>query len=281
MNKIILAKNRKVEFPRRVKLTEPDTLNNYTYDLEFDPGLVTEAGTNLDANLVNLLQKNTFIDLKCNHITPISINTNLEVEIDGLNEFTVFQGLKLILVLEETSNFNLPIQLKILDNSEEVGIYPVKIYNEGTLKTVDNLAKGVYQLIYINDSFILISAGSSAGSAKALTTKNSLYSGTFNLETPRQGMIYNIGSLNMQNYGMTGIEIRRTMNGALGPKLLDLCIPTILFKNGYEAILKDPNSTYATCTIKITIDGGANLQVISAFEFQGIQAAVTSIYQVI
>ena len=57
MNKLILAKNRKVEFPKRIKLTEPDTLNNYTYDLEFDPGLITEPGTNIDANLINLLQK--------------------------------------------------------------------------------------------------------------------------------------------------------------------------------------------------------------------------------
>ena len=280
MNKIILAKNRKVEFPRRVKLTEPDTLNNYTYDLEFDPGLVTEAGTNLDANLVNLLKKNTFIDLKCNHITPTSVNTNLEVEIEGLNEFAVFQGLKLILVLEEASNFNLPLQLKLLDADDEVGIHPVKVYNEGTLKTVDNLAKGVYQLMYINDSFILISTGSS-GSAKALTTKNSLYSGIFNFDATRPGPIYDLGSLNMQNFGMTGIEIKKMMNGVPGAKLLDLCIPTILFKNGYEVTLKDPNFSYASCTLKITINGGANIQIISSMEFQSIQTAVTSIYQVI
>ena len=90
MNKIILAKNRKVEFPRRIKLTEPDTLNNYTYDLEFDPGLVTEAGTNLDANLVNLLQKNSLIDLKCNVVAETAVNSNLEIEIEGINEFVIF-----------------------------------------------------------------------------------------------------------------------------------------------------------------------------------------------
>mgnify|MGYP003564525241 FL=1 len=60
MNKIILAKNRKVEFPKRIKLVEPDTLNNYIYDLEFEPGLITESGTNIDADLVNLLQKNSY-----------------------------------------------------------------------------------------------------------------------------------------------------------------------------------------------------------------------------
>ena len=54
MNRLILAKNRKIEFPKSIKLTEQDTLNNYTYDLEFDPGLITELVTNIDADLVNL-----------------------------------------------------------------------------------------------------------------------------------------------------------------------------------------------------------------------------------
>ena len=165
MNKIILAKNRKVEFPRRIKLTEPDTLNNYTYDLEFDPGLITEPGTNIDADLVNLLQKNSFIDVKCNSVSETEINSNLESELEGITEFIVFQGMKIILVLETESSFNKPIQLKFTDNDDETTEIPVKIYNNGLLENVSNLPVGIYQMIYISNSFILISDTSSGGTS--------------------------------------------------------------------------------------------------------------------
>ena len=160
MNKLILAKNRKVEFPRRIKLTEPDTLNNYTYDLEFDPGLITEPGTNIDADLINLLQKNTILDLKCEAVETTEVNSNLEIEIEGINEFSVFQGMKIILLMNTDSSSGKPLQLKFTDNNEENGIYPVKIYNNGTLETLNNMPKGIYQFIFIDDSFILISSGS-------------------------------------------------------------------------------------------------------------------------
>ena len=165
MNKIILAKNRKVEFPKRVKLTEPDTLNNYTYDLEFDPGLITEPGTNIDADLVNLLQKNSFIDVKCNTVSETEINSNLEAELEGITEFTVFQGMKIILVLETASSFNKPIQLKFKDAEDETTEISVKIYNNESLENISNLPVGIYQMIYINSSFILISDTSSGGSS--------------------------------------------------------------------------------------------------------------------
>ena len=167
MNKIILAKNRKVEFPRRIKLTEPDTLNNYTYDLEFDPGLVTEAGTNLDANLVNLLQKNSLIDLKCNVVAETAVNSNLEIEIEGINEFVIFQGLKLILLLERNCEFNKPVQLKLTDHEDLVGEYAVKSYNNGTLEAVNSLKAGIYQLIYVNNNFILLSGNSSSNNSSS------------------------------------------------------------------------------------------------------------------
>ena len=160
MNKLILAKNRKVEFPRRIKLTEPDTLNNYTYDFEFDPGLITEPGTNIDADLINLLQKNTILDLKCEAAETTEVNSNLEIEIEGINEFSVFQGMKIILLMNTDSSSGKPLQLKFTDNNEENGIYPVKIYNNGTLETLNNMPKGIYQFIFIDDSFILISSGS-------------------------------------------------------------------------------------------------------------------------
>ena len=160
MNKLILAKNRKVEFPRRIKLTEPDTLNNYTYDLEFDPGLITEPGTNIDADLINLLQKNTILDLKCEAAETTEVNSNLEIEIEGINEFSVFQGMKIILLMNTDSSSGKPLQLKFTDNNVENGIYPVKIYNNGTLETLNNMPKGIYQFIFIDDSFILISSGS-------------------------------------------------------------------------------------------------------------------------
>ncbi len=160
MNKLILAKNRKVEFPRRIKLTEPDTLNNYTYDFEFDPGLITEPGTNIDADLINLLQKNTILDLKCKVVETTEVNSNLEIEIEGINEFSVFQGMKIILLMNTDSSSGKPLQLKFTDNNEENGIYPVKIYNNGTLETLNNMPKGIYQFIFIDDSFILISSGS-------------------------------------------------------------------------------------------------------------------------
>ena len=160
MNKLILAKNRKVEFPRRIKLTEPDTLNNYIYDLEFDPGLITEPGTNIDADLINLLQKNTILDLKCEAVETTEVNSNLEIEIEGINEFSVFQGMKIILLMNTDSSSGKPLQLKFTDNNVENGIYPVKIYNNGTLETLNNMPKGVYQFIFIDDSFILISSGS-------------------------------------------------------------------------------------------------------------------------
>ena len=57
MNRLILAKNRKIEFPKSIKLTEQDTLNNYTYDLEFDPELITELVKNIDADLVKKKKK--------------------------------------------------------------------------------------------------------------------------------------------------------------------------------------------------------------------------------
>ncbi|MDR2879780.1 MAG: hypothetical protein LBV03_07700 [Fusobacteriales bacterium] len=164
MNRIILAKNRKVEFPKRIKLTEPDTLNNYIYNLEFEPGLITEPGTNIDADLVNLLQKNSFIDVKCNIVSETEINSNLESELDGIAEFTIFQGMKIILVLETASSFNKPIQLKFKDAEDETNEIPVKNYNNGSLENVSNLPVGIYQMIYINDSFILISDTSSGGS---------------------------------------------------------------------------------------------------------------------
>ncbi|MCP1225218.1 hypothetical protein [Sebaldella sp. S0638] len=167
MNKIILAKNRKVEFPKRIKLTEPDTLENYIYDLEFDPGLVTEPGTNIDANLVNLLQKNSFIDVKCNTISETEINSNLESELEGITEFTIFQGMKIILVLETASSFNKPIQLKFKDTEDETSEIPVKIYNNGALENVNNLPVGIYQMIYINGAFILISDTSSGGGSSS------------------------------------------------------------------------------------------------------------------
>ena len=160
MNKLILAKNRKVEFPRRIKLTEPDTLNNYTYDLEFDPGLITEPGTNIDADLINLLQKNTILDLKCEAVETTEVNSNLEIEMEGINEFSVFQGMKIIVLMNTDSSSGKPLQLKFTDNNEENGIYPVKIYNNGTLETLNNMPKGIYQFIFIDDSFILISSGS-------------------------------------------------------------------------------------------------------------------------
>ena len=159
MNKLILAKNRKVEFPRRIKLTEPDTLNNYTYDLEFDPGVITEPGTNIDADLINLLQKNTILDLKCETVETTEVNSNLEIEIEGINEFSVFQGMKIILLMNTDSSSGKPLQLKFTDNNEENGIYPVKIYNNGTLETLNNMPMGIYQFIFIDDSFILISSG--------------------------------------------------------------------------------------------------------------------------
>ena len=167
MNKIILAKNRKVEFPKRIKLTEPDTLENYIYDLEFDPGLVTEPGTNIDANLVNLLQKNSFIDVKCNNIFETEINSNLEYELEGITEFTIFQGMKIILVLETASSFNKPIQLKFKDTEDETSEIPVKIYNNGALENINNLPVGIYQMIYVNGSFILISDTSSGGGSSS------------------------------------------------------------------------------------------------------------------
>lgn len=160
MNKLILAKNRKVEFPRRIKLIEPDTLNNYTYDLEFDPGLITEPGTNIDADLINLLQKNTILDLKCETVETTEVNSNLEIEIEGINEFSVFQGMKIILLMNTNSSSGKPVQLKFTDNNEENGIYPIKIYNNGVLETLNNMPKGIYQFIFIDDSFILISSGS-------------------------------------------------------------------------------------------------------------------------
>ena len=160
MNKLILAKNRKVEFPKRIKLTEPDTLNNYTYDLEFDPGLITEPGTNIDADLINLLQKNTILDLKCETVETTEVNSNLEIEIEGINEFSVFQGMKIILLMNTNSSSGKPVQLKFTDNNEENGIYPIKIYNNGVLETLNNMPKGIYQFIFIDDSFILISSGS-------------------------------------------------------------------------------------------------------------------------
>ena len=120
MNKLILAKNRKVEFPRRIKLTEPDTLNNYTYDLEFDPGLITEPGTNIDADLINLLQKNTILDLKCEKAETTEVNSNLEIEIEGINEFSVFQGMKIILLMKTDSSFEKPLQLKFHHQSESL-----------------------------------------------------------------------------------------------------------------------------------------------------------------
>ena len=175
MNKLILAKNRKVEFPRRIKLTEPDTLNNYTYDLEFDPGLITEPGTNIDADLINLLQKNTILDLKCEKAETTEVNTNLEIEIEGINEFSVFQGMKIILLMKTDSSFEKPLQLKFMDNSEENGEYPVKIYNNGTLETLNNMPKGIYQFIFIDDSFIVISSGS--GKQDEENTRETLWQG--------------------------------------------------------------------------------------------------------
>ncbi len=160
MNKLILAKNRKVEFPKRIKLTEPDTLNNYTYDLEFDPGLITEPGTNIDADLINLLQKNTILDLKCEKAETTEVNSNLEIEIEGINEFSIFQGMKIILLMKTGSSFEKPLQLKFIDSGEENGIYPVKVYNNGILETLNNMPKGIYQFIFIDNSFILISTGS-------------------------------------------------------------------------------------------------------------------------
>ena len=160
MNKLILAKNRKVEFPKRIKLTEPDTLNNYTYDLEFDPGLITEPGTNIDANLINLLQKNTIFDLKCEKAETTEVNSNLEIELEGINEFSVFQGMKIILLMKTDATFEKPLQLKFTDNGMENGVYPVKVYNNGILETLNNMPKGIYQFIFIDYSFILISSGS-------------------------------------------------------------------------------------------------------------------------
>lgn len=175
MNRLILAKNRKVEFPKRIKLTEPDTLNNYIYDLEFDPGLITESGTNINADLINLLQKNTLLDLKCEVVINTDVNLNLEVEIEGINEFSVFQGMKIILIMKTDSSFEKPLQLKFMDNGEENGIYPVKIYNKGILETLDKMPQGIYQLIFIDDSFIVISSGS--GQQAEESTRDILWQG--------------------------------------------------------------------------------------------------------
>ena len=176
MNKLILAKNRKVEFPKRIKLTEPDTLNNYTYDLEFDPGLITEPGTNIDANLINLLQKNTILDLKCDKAETTEVNSNLEIELEGINEFSVFQGMKIILIMKTDSSFEKPLQLKFTDNTEENGFYPVKIYNNGVLETLNNMPQGIYQFIFIDSSFILISSGS-AQKEEETNTREILWQG--------------------------------------------------------------------------------------------------------
>ena len=160
MNKIILAKNRKVEFPKRIKLIEPDNLNTSIYDLEFEPGLITESGTNIDADLINLIQKNTFIDLKCEKLENTEVNSNLQVELEGINTFSVFQGMKIILLMNLDSVFDKPLQISFIDNNEESNKYPIKLYNNGHLETLNNMPKGIYQLIYIDNSFIVISSGS-------------------------------------------------------------------------------------------------------------------------
>ena len=205
MNKIILAKNRKVEFPKRIKLTEPDTLENYIYDLEFDPGLVTEPGTNIDANLINLLQKNSFIDVKCESVTETEINSNLESELEGLYEFTIFQGMKIILVLETPSNFNKPVQIKFSDSENEIAEIPVKIYNNGLLENINNLPVGIYQMIYINGSFILISDTSSGGGSSS----DILYDQDITLEIPDQSYKYNTGINIPDKYKFINIIIQQ------------------------------------------------------------------------
>ena len=47
-----------------------------------------------------------------------------------------------------------------VDETTEI---PLKIYNNGSLENVSNLPVGIYQMIYINGSFILISDTSSGG----------------------------------------------------------------------------------------------------------------------
>ncbi|MDR2879781.1 MAG: hypothetical protein LBV03_07705 [Fusobacteriales bacterium] len=125
MNKLISAKNRKVEFPKRIKLTEPDTLNNYIYDLEFDSGLITEPGTNIDVVLINLLQKNTISDLKCEKAEATEVNSNLKIEIYGLNADIMVSSTRLLFtgfniaipnILQDQTAF-IPAVVKRNDNS--------------------------------------------------------------------------------------------------------------------------------------------------------------------
>jgi hypothetical protein len=179
MNKLILAKNRKVEFPKRIKLTEPNTLDNCIYDLEFDPGLITEPGTNIDADLINLLQKNTVFDLMCEYVENTEVNSNLKIEIEGINEFSVFQGMKIILLMKTDSSFEKPLQLMFIDGDVENGKYPLKIYNNGVLETINNMPVGIYQLIFIDDSFIVISSG--AEKEKTQNTREILWQGRKNI----------------------------------------------------------------------------------------------------
>lgn len=279
MNKLILAKNRKVEFPKRIKLTEPDTLDNYIYNLDFEPGLITESGTNIDANLINLLQKNSVIDLKCDKVENTNISSNLEIEIDGLNEFSIFQGMKIILVMNKESLFSTPIHLSFIDNETEAGKYPVKFYNNGNLETLNNMPKGVYQLIFINDYFIVISSGGS-NSSTSLSEKKVLLKDLFPFDPSFSNRSFNLSNISFEKSGIVSIDIIDYSSNRDQGIIKNICIPILLLENGYQTNLKIPNNNYGTCNLKLTLENGLTLQILNSMELHQRLFAISSIIQI-
>lgn len=279
MNKLILAKNRKVEFPKRIKLTEPDTLDNYIYNLDFEPGLITEPGTNIDANLINLLQKNSVIDIKCDKVENTNISSNLEIKIEGLKEFSIFQGMKIILVMNKEALFSTPVYLSFMDNEEEAGKYPVKFYNNGNLEILNNIPKGIYQLIFINDSFIVISSGSN--SSASLSEKKEVFKGLFPFDPSNSNSSFNLSDVSFEKSGIVSIDIIDYSFNKEQGIIKNICVPVLLLETGYETILKIPNNSYGSCNLKLTIDTGLTLEILYSMELFQRQFAISSIVQIL
>ena len=100
-------------------------------------------------------KKNAILDLKCEKAEITEVNSNLEIELEEINEFSIFQRMKIILLMKTDASFEKPMQLKFTDNNELNGVY-----NNRILETLNNMSKGIYQFIFIDNLFILISPGS-------------------------------------------------------------------------------------------------------------------------
>lgn len=135
--------NRSVQYANKFLFTKDDA-STFTATIEAQPGTISETGTPLSADNFNEVQKNCVFSLVATHRIE-SENSIYTVDLSGITEFGVFEGLKL-LVYMPTSNTGLS-KIELKDDSTLVSTVEIKKKNsDGLNVSLDSLdiLKGAY-----------------------------------------------------------------------------------------------------------------------------------------